>query len=124
MPSRVASWHQGSRVSVISTPMRRRRSSRPWSVIFGNIEVVPVVGAVVRSGGMRGLHLSACGRDGLGIAQRLAVDLPRGRLGKVGDEGDVARILVLAQARPHELLQLARERVVAGPRADDEGLDD
>src|SRR5437899_2590053 len=36
MPSRVASWHHGSSVSVILTPMRRRRSSRPCSVIFGN----------------------------------------------------------------------------------------
>src|SRR6187431_3162071 len=98
MPSRVASWHQGSSVSVISTPMRRRRSSRPWSVIFGNIDVVPVVGAVVGSRGMRGLHLAARGRDVFGIPQRLAVDLPRGRLGEVGDESDLARIFVLAQA--------------------------
>src|SRR5580765_4498699 len=115
MPSRVASWHQGSSVSVISTPMRRRRASRPSRVIPGNSEAAPVVGAVVGSAGMRGLPWAARGGDGLGIPQRLPVDLPRGRLGKIGDEGHVARILVLAQARSGDLLQLACECIVTRP---------
>src|SRR5439155_21598903 len=45
MASRVASWHHGSSVPVILTPIRRRRSSRPCSVIFGKSVMVPRGGA-------------------------------------------------------------------------------
>src|SRR6267142_3302731 len=109
MLSRVASWHQGSSVSVILTPIRRRKSSSPCSVIFGN--------SAAFSRGMRDLH-RARGRRGL--AERLAVDLPRGRLGQRGQERDVAGVLVPAQVPARELLELAGEGLVAGARAHDE----
>src|SRR6059036_1620372 len=99
MLSRVASWHQGSRVSVILTPMRRRRSSRPCSVIFGKSDV---------SRGMRGLHGAR-----LRLAKRLAIDLAGRRLGQRGHERHATRILVLAEPRAREVLQLASEGVVA-----------
>src|SRR5262245_40066476 len=108
MLSRVASWHHGSSVSVILTPMRRRRSSSPWSVIFGNSRL---------SRGMRRL----LGSD-LGRAKRLAIDLAGRRLRQRGHECDVPRVLVLTQARAGELLQLAGERIIAGARAHDERL--
>src|SRR5689334_8762750 len=111
MPSREASWHHGSSVSVIFTPMRFRSSSSPWSVIFGN--------------SVAGVVFSACaGMLALQIAQDLAMDLSRRRLRQIADEGHVTRVLVLAQARARELLQLAREAVVARAGADDEGLHD
>src|SRR6266581_7275566 len=100
MLSRVASWHHGSSVSVILTPIRRRRSSRPCSVIFGK--------SVVVSRGMRGLHGAR-----LGFAKRLAVDLAGGRLGQRRHERDAPRVFVLAEPRAREILQLAGERVVA-----------
>src|SRR5215467_14938552 len=109
MLSRVASWHQGSSVSVILTPMRRRRSSSPCSVILGNN---------VCSRGMRGLHGAR-----LRFSKRLAVDLASGRLGQLRHERDPARILVLAESGARELLQLASERIVAAAPTDDEGLD-
>src|SRR5262249_19312359 len=105
MLSRVASWHQGSSVSVILTPMRWRRSSSPCSVILGNN---------VCSRGMGGLHGAR-----LRFAQRLAIDLAGRRLGQLRHERDPARIFVLAEPRARELLQLASERVVAAARADD-----
>src|SRR5437870_12309701 len=104
MPSRVASWHQGSSVSVILTPIRRRRSSRPWSVIFGN-RIIAL-------------------RPGQRFAEGLPVDLARRRLGQLGHERDVARVLVLTEPGPCELLQLAREGIVARARADDVPLRD
>src|SRR5204863_617677 len=105
MPSREASWHHGSSVSVIFTPMRLRRSSRPRSVIFGN--------SVAFSGDMR-----------LRLAQRLAIHLAGRRPRQRGDERHAPRILVLAESRARELLQLARECVVAAARTHDERLDD
>src|SRR4030095_15713367 len=105
MLARVASWHHGSSVSGILTPMRRRKSSSPWSVIFGNSWL---------SRGMRRLLGAALGR-----ATRLAVDLAGRRLGQRGHERDLSRVLVLTQARARELLQLACERVAAGARAHD-----
>src|SRR5439155_27067516 len=107
--SLVASWHHGSSVSVIRTPIRRRRSSSACSVIFGKSGV---------SRGMRGLHGS-----GLRFAKGLAIDLAGGRLGQRGHERDPARVLVLTEPRAREVLQLARERVVADAPAHDEGLD-
>src|SRR5206468_8075518 len=106
MLSRVASWHQGSSVSVILTPIRRRRSSRPCSVIFGKSD---------RSRGMRGLHGAR-----LRLAQRLAVDLAGRRLGQRRHEGHPTRVLVLAEPRARELLQLAGERIVAAARRSEE----
>src|SRR5512132_526813 len=99
MLSRVASWHHGSSVSVILTPMRRRNWSSAPSVIFGN--------SVVRSLGMRVLPVSA-----LGVAERFPVDLARWRPRQLGHERDLTRVLVLAQPRARERLKLARERVV------------
>src|SRR5215813_14881713 len=99
MLSRVASWHQGSSVSVILTPMRRRRSSSPCSVILGNS---------VCSRGMRGLHGAR-----LRFAERLAIDLAGRRLGQLRHEGHPPWVLVLTQPRARELLQLAGKRVVA-----------
>src|SRR5215831_3156426 len=108
MLSRVASWHQGSSVSVSLTPMRRRRASSPCSVILGNS---------VCSRGMRGIHGAR-----LRFAERLAIDLAGRRLEQLRHERHPARILVLAEPRARELLQLADERVVAVARADDERL--
>src|SRR5215470_6956770 len=109
MLSRVASWHHGSSVSVILTPIRRRRSASPRSVIFGKSAV---------SRGMRGLHGAS-----LGFAKRLAIDLAGRRLGQRRHERDLTRVLVLAEPRARELLQLAGEGVVAGAEAHDERLD-
>src|SRR4051812_6168477 len=98
MLSRVASWHQGSSVSSIGTPMRARSSSRPRSVIFGNRReswAVMASPARLSIGGV------------LAFAQRLAVDLAGRRLGQLGDERDLARIFVLAEAQAGEILQLA-----------------
>src|SRR5258706_11680050 len=117
MPSRVASWHHGSSVSVILTPMRDRKFSRPWSVIFGN-------SAVFSSRGMRRLLAGGRWRRELRFAQGLPVDLARRRLGQSGHERDVARVLVPAEPRARELLQLAGERLVAAARAHDERLHD
>src|SRR6266436_5074819 len=108
MLSRVASWHHGSSVSVILTPIRRRRSSSPCSVIFGNSGF---------SRDMRGLHGSR-----LGLAKRLAIDLTGRRLGQRGHERDLTRILVLTEPRAREVLELPCECIVAAARADDEGL--
>src|SRR5262249_30548677 len=108
MLSRVASWHHGSSVSVILTPIRRRRSPSASSVIFGNSRA-----------GSAGI-----GRGTLIIAQGSAIDLARWRLRQLGNERDLARVLVSAEARPREVLQLAREGLVAAARADDERLHD
>src|SRR6266849_6725587 len=105
MLSRVASWHHGSSVSVILTPIRRRRSSRPCSVIFGKSGF---------SRGMRGLHGAR-----LRLAKRLAIDLPGRCLGQRGHERDLTRVLVLAESRAREVLQLTDEGIVAGARAHD-----
>src|SRR5215510_5829967 len=98
MASRVASWHHGSRVSVITTPMRRRRSSSARSVILAN--------RALDSADTGGLRARAGGGAGLGLAQDLPVHLPCRRLGQVGHESHVAGVLVLAQPAPRELLQL------------------
>src|SRR5215470_8756110 len=113
MLSRVASWHQGSTVSVIGTPIRRRRSSRPCWVILGNIWAVWAAIAPL-------LGRARCG--GLALAQHLAVLLAGRCLGQLGDELHLPRVLVLGQTRARPLLQLAREGVVAAPRAHHEGL--
>src|SRR5256885_16995275 len=103
----VVSWPRGSGVAGILTPIRRRRSSSPCSVIFGKSVV---------SRGMRRLHGSR-----LRFAKRLAVDLASRRLGQRGHERDPARVLVLTEPRAREVLQLARERVVADAHAHEQG---
>src|SRR5260370_29430041 len=112
MPSRVASWHHGSSVSVILTPMRLRRASRPWSVIFGN-------SAALSSRGMRRLLAGGRRRRELRFAQGLPVDLARRRLGQLRHERDVAGVLVPAEPRARELPPPARARPVAAARAPD-----
>ena len=92
------------RVASIFTPMRLRRSSRPSSVIFGNLAVLDRHRArFMRLG--RGV--------GFAVAQDLAIDLAGRRLGQLGDECDVPRIFVLAQPLAHEVLDLRGERLVA-----------
>src|SRR5262245_842133 len=100
MLSRVASWHHGSSVSVILTPIRRRRSSSPRSVILGK-----------RDGFSLGMRRLPTGRwrAGLGRTEGLAVDLARWRFRQLRHERDVARVLVPAQARAREILELARK---------------
>src|SRR3954470_12485082 len=106
MLSRVASWHHGSAVWPILTPMRRRRASRPSSVIFGK------------------LRSMASGILFFPRAQNLAVYLAGRRLGQLGHEFDEARILVLAEALPHEVLDFLDEGLVAAAIGDDECLND
>src|SRR5437899_12700055 len=106
MLSRVASWHHGSSVSVILTPIRLRREASPCSVIVGKSAV---------SRGMRRLHGSR-----LRFAKRPAVDLAGRRLGQRGHERDSPRILVLTEPRAREILQLAGEGDVTAARAHDE----
>src|SRR6478735_12445577 len=96
MLSRVASWHHGSAVWPIFTPMRWRRASRPSSVIFGKLR--SVVSA----------DICAFPRS-----QDLAIDLAGRCLGQLGHEFDDARILVLAEASAHEVLDFLGEGLVA-----------
>src|ERR1700758_3086818 len=105
MLSRVASWHHGSAVWPILTPMRWRRASRPSSVIFGKLRsmVSADIGAFPRS-------------------QDLAVDLAGRRLGQLGHEFDDTRILVLAEPRAHEVLYLLDEELVARAVGHHKGL--
>src|SRR5205809_1872085 len=107
MLSRVASWHHGSAVWPILTPMRWRSASRPSSVILGKL----------RSIVLADICLFLC-------PKHLAVDLAGRRLGQLGYEFDEARILVLAEALAHEVLDLLSERLVARAVGDDEGLHD
>src|SRR5437868_14246203 len=101
MLSRVASWHHGSAVWPILTPMRWRSASSPSSVILGKLRSIL-----------------------LPRSKYLAVDLAGRRLGQLGDELDEARILVLAEPLAHEVLDFAGEGVVALALGDDESLHD
>src|ERR1041385_1008724 len=101
MLSRVASWHHGSAVWPILTPMRWRSASRPSSVILGEL---------------RSIVLTFRSQD-------LAVDLAGRRLGQLGHELDEARIFVLAESLPHEVLDFLGEAFVAATIGDDECLD-
>src|SRR5215510_11724970 len=85
--------------------MRWRSSSSPCSVIVGN----------VRSSVLTDMSLFL-------HSKRLAVDLAGRRLGQLGDELDLSRILVVAEALADEVLDLAPQGVVAQPVGDDEGL--
>src|SRR4051812_41897497 len=136
MLSRVASWHHGSAVAPIFTPMRLRRSSRPSAVILGNTRSAigargsSCVSKCISSGGFTQCsrvvyavftQLSirgsvGGGREGgeLALAQDLAVHLAGGRLRQLADEGDLPRILVRTQPLAHEGLDFIDERVVAG----------
>ena len=80
--------------------MRWRSASRPSSVIFGKLRSI-----VLSRHGPFPLHF-------LG-AKNLAIDLAGRRLGQLGHELDEARILVLAEALAHQILDLAREVAVA-----------
>src|SRR5438105_13220927 len=101
MLSRVASWHHGSAVWPILTPMRWRSASSPSSVILGKLRSIL-----------------------LPRSKYLAVDLAGRRLGQLGDELDEARILVLAEALAHEVLDLLDEALVARAVGDHERLHD
>src|SRR3984893_15513405 len=72
------------------------------------------------------VDLSGCFCRGALLArtQHLAVHLAGRRLGQLGHEFDEARVLVLAKALPDEVLDLARESLVAGTIGDHEGLHD
>src|SRR6185436_3783208 len=107
MLSRVASWHHGSTVTPIFLPMRWRRSSSPFSVIFGKLRSIVLA------------DMSLFPRS-----QHLAVDLAGRRLGQLGDAFDLARILVLAETLAHQILDLADEALVAASPGAHEGLHD
>src|SRR5215213_754351 len=106
MLSRVASWHHGSAVTPIFTPMRLRSSSSPFSVIFGKLRSTVLANDICF----------------FPRAQNLAIDLTGRRLGQFGDELDLARIFVVAEPLAHEILDLLPEGFVARPVGDDEGL--
>src|SRR5882672_11152096 len=67
---------------------------------------------------------SGCLRRGalLALAQHLAVHLAGWRLGQFGHEFDEAGVLVLTEALPHEVLDLARKGLVARATGDNEGF--
>ena len=52
------------------------------------------------------------------------MNLARGSLGQLGDECDLARILVRGKLRAHQLLYFFDKRIVTLARGDDECLDD
>src|SRR6218665_505921 len=101
MLSRVASWHHGSAVWPIFTPMRSRSSSRLLSVILGELRwafmsMVVSPGGVVRKGAGNGKGKKGLGGQGLcggvlTLAQHLAVDLACGGFGQFGNKGHMAR---------------------------------
>src|SRR5688572_18759952 len=110
--------------------MRPRRSSSPFSVIFGNSRVT-FFGGVSTSIDIflsvksvrRGVGRSRqCGE--LALTQHFAVDLARGSFWQLGDESDLARILVRGEPCSHQLLYFFDKRVVAVARCDDKRLDD
>src|SRR5262245_5044895 len=109
MLSRVASWHHGSSVLVIRTPMRRRRSSSAWSVILGNNRVgsavmyAPSTLSQIPCGDIP-LRVSWVGSGCLAVAQHPPIDLAGRCFWQFSNEGDKARIFVLAEARAHEIL--------------------
>src|SRR6478609_6844855 len=107
MLSRVASWHHGSAVWPILTPMRWRSASRPSSVIFGKLRSIVSVD----------ICLFLC-------SKHLAVHLAGRRLGQLGHEFDEARIFVLAETLAHEVLDFLGEGLVARSVGHDEGLHD
>src|SRR5690606_33944207 len=100
MASRVASWFHGSIVSVIFTPMRWRRSSRPFSVILGKRSADMVFSPGVSVTGC----VCKCRRR-FAVAQDFAVYLARGCLGQLTHKFNVAREFVLAEPLPREILQ-------------------
>src|SRR3984957_4584465 len=59
---------------------------------------------------------------GFEVAQDLAVDFARGRLGQFGNEGDEARIFVLTEPGADEVLDLCRERRIGRTVGHDERL--
>src|SRR6476620_9850564 len=107
MLSRVASWHHGSAVWPILTPMRWRNASSPCSVILGKLRSIVSADMCLF---LRSKHF--------------AVDLAGRRLGQLGHEFDEARIFVLAEALAHQVLDLLGERLVTRSIGDDEGLHD
>src|SRR5258707_11068453 len=85
--------------------MRERRASRPWSVILGKLRSV----------------LDIC----LFLASKLlAVDLAGRRLGQLGHELNLTRVLVLAEASAHQIPDFPGERLVPGAVRYNERLDD
>src|SRR6185436_4876511 len=105
MLSRVASWHHGSAVWPILTPMRWRNASSPCSVILGKLRSIVSADMCL-----------------FPRSKHLAVDLAGRRLGQLGHEFDQARVFVLAETPAHEILDFLGEGVVGLTIGDDEGL--
>src|SRR5690242_16872807 len=99
-------------------PIRSRKSSRPYSVIFGNKRAASLF--IILSLGCAAAGSGAL--EAFAFAQRLAIDLARRRLGQFRGKSDLTRIFVLAQPVPREVLQLADKVVIALAGADDEGF--
>src|SRR5215470_19122953 len=119
MLSRVASWHHGSRVFSIFTPIRLRRSSSPSSVILGNRSF-----ALTTSGLLShvALVVGRGGRLSLPVSQNLPVDLAGRRLRQLVDDRNLARVFVLAQPVSYEVLDFAVERRITRARRHEKSL--
>src|ERR1700731_2978985 len=86
-------------------PVRSRSASSPSWVIFGKLRSIVLVD----------MDLFPCTKN-------LAIDLAGRSLRQLRHEFDEARILVLAEPLAHEVLDLAREGIVARAVGDHEGL--
>src|SRR5260370_39988860 len=98
--------------------MRWRSASRPCSVSLGNVRSISV-NMAFPSVDLLGCF---CRAALLALAQHLAVHFAGRRLGQLGHEFDETGVLVLAEALPHEVLDLARKSLVALATGDHESL--